>query len=69
MSQCIHRGQETISGVGLLLLPCLNVVSFFLMCMPDYLGYNLPADSPVSASHHAVGVLEFDVHTMLPASM
>ena len=57
------------SGDNLLLLPCLNMFSFFLLCMPDYLGYNLPADPPVSASHHAVGVLGFDVHTVLPASI
>lgn len=42
---------------------------FLLLCMPDYLGYKLPEDSPVSASHHAVGVLGLDVHTVLPASV
>lgn len=39
---------------------------FFLLCMLDYLGYNLPEDSPVSVSNRAVGALGLDVHTMLP---
>lgn len=60
-----HRGQRTTLGVGL--LPGLKHSLFFLLHMPDYLGCNFPEDSPVSASHHAIGVLGLAVHTVLPA--